>query len=116
MGLPGLLANVPTSRREHPHVGPLRLRKPGVALTVWPREDRRALRSLRHHNQSWAPLAIVFRSDLQIAPPLDGTEPFPPKGVGEGLLRPDPERGLVEGQVDVPTSLYRRDGACDVEG
>src|SRR5438445_5380149 len=77
---------------------------------------RRALRSLRHPNQSWAPLAIVFRSDLQIAPPLGGTEPFPPKGVGEGLLRPDPERGLVEGEVDVPTSLHRRDEPCDVEG
>src|SRR2546425_723166 len=25
------------SRREHTHVGPLRVRKPGVALTVWPR-------------------------------------------------------------------------------
>src|SRR3989449_5860150 len=90
--------------------------KPGVALTVWRREDGRAFGSLRHPNQSWAPLAIVFRSDLQIAPPLDGTEPFPPKGVGEGLLRPDPERVLVEGQVDVPTSLYRRDEPCDVEG
>src|SRR5947209_17503450 len=109
MGLPGLLANGPTSRREHTHVGPLRLRKPSVARTVWPREDRRALRSLRHHNQSWAPLAIVFRSDLQIAPPLDGTEPFPPKSVGESRLRPNPEPGLVGGQVDGPNSRHRHD-------
>src|SRR2546426_11551292 len=59
---------------------------------------------------------MVFLSELQIAPALDGTDPFPPKGVGEGLLRPDPERGLVEGEADVPTSLHRRDEPCDVEG
>src|SRR5467141_2344611 len=67
-------------------------------------------------NEPRAPPAIVLRSDLQTAPPLDGTEPFPPKGVGEALLRPNPERGLVEGQVDVPTPLHRRDEPCDVEG
>src|SRR5712691_7698784 len=90
--------------------------EPSVARTVWPREDRRSLRSLRHRDQSRAPPAIVLRSKLQIAPPLDGTEPLPPKSVGEGLLRPDPEPGLVESQVDVPTPLHRRDEPCDVEG
>src|SRR6267143_1484900 len=67
-------------------------------------------------NEPRAPPAIVLRSDLQTAPPLDGTKPFPPKGVGEALHGPNPDRGLVEGQVDVSTSLHRRDESCDVEG
>ena len=71
---------------------------------------------MRDRNQSRTPEAIIRRSDLQIAPPLDGTEPFPPKSVGEGLLRPDPEPGLVEGQVDVSAPLNRRDESRDVEG